>query len=209
MNSRADQHEKLELASAGNQQALAEVFELYRQRLKQTIRLRMDRRLHARIDTSDVLQEAFIDASRRLPEYVAAPNVSLFLWLRSLTTQRLVDLHRKHLGVKMRSASLEVSLHTGDSLYASAQSLAKFLVDSSHTPGAKLLAGEMRLRLEDALNAMDPIDREVLAMRHFEMMSNGEVAEALHLSKAAASNRYVRALTRLHRVLNDEDDNDQ
>ncbi len=201
-----DQCELLDLASSGDRQALAELFELYRRRLKQTVRLRMDSRMLGRLDASDVLQEAFLDAARRLPEYVAAPNISLFLWLRSLTTQRLVDLHRHHLGAKMRSVALEVSLHTSEGQYASAESLAKFLVDSSRTPGAKLIHLETKRRVQDALNAMEPIDREVLAMRHFESLTNGEVADVLSISKAAASNRYVRALQRLHGVLHGIDD---
>jgi RNA polymerase sigma-70 factor (ECF subfamily) len=194
--------ERLARAAAGDPKALADVFAHYRPRLAQTVRLRMDRRLQSRIDVSDVLQEAFLDAAKRLPEYVEAPELSLFLWLRSLTTQRLVDLHRRHLVAQMRSVSLEYSLDTGDSLYASSQSLAELLVDSSISPGSKLLQLETQQRVQMALNSMDPQDREVLAMRHFEMLSNNEVATILKLSKAAASNRYVRALERLHKVLN-------
>ncbi len=195
--------ERLAQACGGDRQALAEVFEHYRQRLGQTVRLRMDRRLLGRIDVSDVLQDAYLDAARRLPEYVAAPDVSLFLWLRSLTTQRLIDLHRHHLGAKMRTVSLELSLPTGDSVHASAHSLAELLVDSSRTPGAKLLFLETQQRVRDALNSMELMDREVLAMRQFEMLTNSEVATLLSLSKAAASNRYIRALARLHKVLNE------
>lgn len=201
MNEPTDHCDIIKLASAGDQKALAEVFELYRQRLKNTVRLRMDRRMLGRLDASDVLQEAFLDAARRLPEYVAAPNISLFLWLRSLTTQRLIDLHRQHLHAKMRTVALEVSLHNCDGQYASAESLAEFLVDASRTPFAKLVHLETQRRVQDALNTMEPIDREVLAMRHFESLPNGEVAEILQISKAAASNRYVRALQRLHEVL--------
>ncbi len=206
MDKQIDTVDLVKRASAGDQQALADVFEVYRQRLKQTVRLRMDSRMVGRIDASDVLQDAFLDAARRLPEYVADPNISMFLWLRSLTTQRLIDLHRHHLGAKMRSVALEVSLHTSDGQYASAESLAKFLVDSSRTPSAKLVHSETQRRVQDALNAMDPIDREVLAMRHFESLTNGEVAEVLQITKAAASNRYVRALQRLHGVLHGIDD---
>jgi RNA polymerase sigma-70 factor, ECF subfamily len=198
----ADENDLQRRAAGGDQEALAVVFDQYRQRLKQTLRLRMDRRLHGRLDASDVLQETFLDASRRLPEYVAAPKVSLFLWLRSLATQRLVDLHRHHFGVKMRSVCLEVSINTGVCLSVSAASMSEMLVDASKTPGAALVLVELQLRVQAALNAMDEIDREVLAMRHFEMLTNNEVADVLNLTKAAASNRYVRALRRLHEVLN-------
>ena len=189
------------LASAGDATALAAMFEHYRRRLQQSLRLRMDTRLKGRIDPADVLQDAFIDACKRLPEYVAAPNVSMFLWVRSLTMQRLVDLHRKHLGARMRSAGVEVSMHSGNFQHASSVTLTRLLIDAGTTPGTRMVALETKRRVREAVTSLDPIDREVLVMRHFEMLNNGEVAEVLGLSKAAASNRYVRALTRLERVL--------
>ncbi len=206
MNDPSDDCDLIQLATDGDQQALADLFEQFRERLGQTVRLRMDHRLHGRIDVSDVLQDAFMDASRRLHEYVADPKVSLFVWLRSLTTQRLIDLHRHHFGAKMRSVYQEVYPRTRNDLTASPQSLAEFIVDSSCTPASKAVAAELQLRVRDALNLMDPIDREVVAMRHFEMMTNGEVADVLKLTKAAASNRYVRALQRLHGVLHGDFD---
>lgn len=193
-------------AMAGDQLALAELFENYRQRLSHTVRLRMDPRLHGRLDVSDVLQEAFLDASRRLPEFIAEPDVSLFIWLRSLATQRLIDLHRQHLGAQVRSVARELAVSRHGDLSTSIRSLAGMLADSSKTPASKAVREEMRCQLHQALDAMEPIDREVLAMRHFEMMTNGEVASVLKLSKAAASNRYVRALERLHGILDGNQD---
>jgi RNA polymerase sigma-70 factor (ECF subfamily) len=202
MNSTADETELVARASVGDRGALAELFQYYRGRLGRTVWLRMDPRLRVRIDVSDVLQEAFLDASRRLPEYVESPEVSLFVWIRSLATQRLVDLHRQHLQAKMRSVASEYSFHYGNNLSASAESIVGCFVDSSRTPGSKAELAELASRVESALAAMAPIDREIIAMRHFEMMTNDEVVEVLKISKGAASNRYVRALNRLHEVLN-------
>jgi RNA polymerase sigma-70 factor (ECF subfamily) len=102
----------------------------------------------------------------------------------------------------MRSVVIEYSFHNGNNLSASAESIAECFVDSSRTPGSKAELAELASRVESALAAMAPIDREIIAMRHFEMMTNDEVVEVLKISKGAASNRYVRALKRLHEVLN-------
>src|SRR5262249_12659243 len=118
----------LERARGGDCAALAELFERHRGRLEQMVRLRMDRRLQGRLDPADVLQEAYPDVARRFPEYAADPAVPFFVWLRLITGQRLVDLHRRHLGAKMRSAGLEVSLYCGDFPRASSASLAELLL---------------------------------------------------------------------------------
>ena len=105
--------ELLRRAKAGDEAALAALCERYRDRLRQMVRLRLDRRLSGRIDTSDVLQDAYLDVARRFPEYAAAPAVSFYIWLRALTGQRLIDLHRHHLGAEMRDAGREISLYRG------------------------------------------------------------------------------------------------
>jgi len=184
---------------AGEQGALGEVFTTNRQRLRRMIQLRLDRRLQGRIDASDVLQDAFIDASRRLKEYAAHPAIPPFVWLRLLTVQRLQTLHRLQLGVKARDAGREVSLHSGPLPAADSRSLAAQLLGRLTTPSRAVLRAE--IKIQEALNAMDPIDREILALRHFEELSNQEAAAVLGLHKAAASNRYVRALRRLKELL--------
>src|SRR2546423_221509 len=103
----------LRRAKSGDAAALRAVFAHYRDRLRKMVRLRLDRRVYGRIDASDVLQEAYLDVARRFPEYTAAPTVSFYLWLRTLTGQRLIDLHREHLGAQMRDAGREVSLYRG------------------------------------------------------------------------------------------------
>jgi RNA polymerase sigma-70 factor (ECF subfamily) len=165
------------------------------------VRLRMDRRLQGRVDASDVLQEAWLDAARRLPEYAQEPQMPPFLWLRFLAMQRLLALHRFHLGAEKRNAAQEVSLHRGPMPAASSVSLASRLLGKFTSASQKAIRAELRVRLQETLNRLDPIDREVLALRHFEELSNNETAEVLGLSKAAASNRYVRALKRLKDAL--------
>ena len=118
----------LRRAKAGDGAALGELFAHYRDRLRKMVRLRLDRRLAGRLDASDVLQEAYLDVARRFPEYAAAPEVPFYVWLRALTGQRLIDLHRQHLGAKMRDAGQEVSLYRGALPQASSASLAQQLL---------------------------------------------------------------------------------
>jgi RNA polymerase sigma-70 factor (ECF subfamily) len=157
--------------------------------------------LLGRVDPSDVLQEAYLDVSRRADEYLANPTMSPFLWLRFLTAQRLAILHRKHLGVQMRDAGRELSLHRGPYPQATSISLAHQLLGRLTSASQAAVRAELQTRLQVVLNGMDPIDREVLALRHFEELSNAETAEVLGLQKSAASNRYIRALKRLREIL--------
>jgi RNA polymerase sigma-70 factor (ECF subfamily) len=194
--------ELLRRLQAGDPRAPAELFAHYRPRLRQMVRLRLDRRLQGRLDPSDVLQEAFLDVARRAPEYVANPAMPFFLWLRFLTGQRLLALHRQHLGARMRDASQEVSLYRGALPQASSQSLAAQLLGHLTSPSQAAVRAELQIKLQEALNSMEPLDREILALRHFEELTNNETAAVLGVQKAAASNRYVRALKRLKEILN-------
>jgi RNA polymerase sigma-70 factor (ECF subfamily) len=196
-----DEAELLRRAMAGDEQALATLFDHYRERLRKMVGLRIDRRLGGRMDTSDVLQDAYLDVARRFSEYAAAPNVPFYIWLRSLTGQRLVDLHRRHLGAEMRDARREVSLYHGALPTASSAALAQHLLAGLTSPTQAAVREEMQLRLQDALNSMDPIDREVVVLRHFEELSNVEAAEVLGIETAAASKRYIRAIRRLKAIL--------
>jgi RNA polymerase sigma-70 factor (ECF subfamily) len=184
----------------GDQTALATIFDRHRGRLEKMVRLRLDCRLQGRIDPADVLQEAFVDASNRLVDYASNPDFPVFLWLRFLTSQRLHMLHRQHFG-PTRNPVREVSLHSGALPQADSMSLAQQLLGRLTTPSQGAIRLEMQLRVQDALNAMDPIDREVLALRHFEELTNKETAAVLGLQQTAASNRYVRALRRLKEIL--------
>jgi RNA polymerase sigma-70 factor (ECF subfamily) len=191
-------------AKAGDAEALADLFGRYRDQLRRMVRLRLDQRLHGRVDPSDVLQDAYLDVARRFPEYVAAaPAVSFFIWVRSLTGQRLVDLHRHHLGAQMRCAGQEISLHHGAMPQVSSASLAHQLLGRLTSPTRAALRAEMQRRLQEAINALEPLDREVVVLRHFEELSNAETAEALGIQQSAASKRYIRALRRLKTMLDD------
>jgi RNA polymerase sigma-70 factor (ECF subfamily) len=187
--------------ATGDDRALAEFFGTQRARLRRMVQLRLDRRLQGRVDPSDVIQEAYMEAVRRLGDYTANPSMPPFLWLRFLAAQRLMTLHRVHLGVKGRDAGREVSLHSGPLPAADSRSLAAQLLGRLTTPSRAAIRAEVQIKIQDALNAMDPIDREILALRHFEELNNGETAAVLGIHKAAASNRYVRALRRLKEIL--------
>src|SRR5262249_1039719 len=175
----------------------------FRARLRQMIRFRLDRRLQGRVDPSDVLQDAYIDMAERLPEYAGRAAMPFFVWLRMIVGERLLRVHRHHLGAPMRHATREISLPRGPFPEASSASLAAQLLGKITSASRAALRAEMKLILQEVLNAMDPIDREVIALRHFEELRNDEVAAALGLTKAAASKRYVRAMLRLRAAIAD------
>lgn len=191
-------------ARAGDCEALAALFWHHRARLSNMVRLRLDRRVAARLDEADVLQETFLEVQRRFPRYAAEPTLPFFPWLYVITGQCLLQLHRRHLGAQQRDVTLEISLDGQAALAASSVELAAQLAASLTSPSQAAMRAERRAFFEQALQALSPMDREVLALRHFEEFTNDEVAAVLGLSKAAASNRYVRALQRLRVQLGDD-----
>jgi RNA polymerase sigma-70 factor (ECF subfamily) len=193
--------ELLQRARAGDAQALNEVFARYRERLKRMVELRLDRRLLARIDASDVIQDAYLQVAQRLEEYLKDPKLPLFLWLRLVVGERLTTLHRHHLGTHMRDAGLEVSLYRGALPAASSAALAAQLLGQHTSPTEAAVRAERLLRIQEALNSLEPMDREVLSLRHFEQLNRAETAKALGIEEGAAAKRYVRALKRLKDVL--------
>jgi RNA polymerase sigma-70 factor (ECF subfamily) len=196
-----DEMNLLKRAAAGDQQALHDLFEQHRERLKRMVRLRLSRRLQGRVDDSDVVQEAVLDCSRRLGEYVSDPKLPFFLWLRHMTGLKLAEVHRRHLGTQLRDADREVTLHRGGLPEADSISLAAHLLGQLTTPSQAAVRAETRLLVQEALNNMDPVDREVLALKHFEQLSTSEIAEVLGMSRAGAGSRYLRAIKRLREVL--------
>lgn len=190
----------LDRLRARDDQALGELFELYRERLWRMVVVRLDRRVSSRVSPDDVLQETFLDVARRIGEYLTQPAVPFYVWLRFLTVQRLQMVQRAHLGSRMRNASQEVAL-SGGGTFASSESMAGQLIGHLTSPSQAAMRHEVQDRLRAALDEMDPLDREVLALRHFEELSNNEVAEVLGLSKDAASKRHIRALVRLRSIL--------
>jgi RNA polymerase sigma-70 factor (ECF subfamily) len=193
--------ELLDLAGRGDPHAAGTLFVRHRERLGRMLRLRLDHRLQGRLDVADVLQEIYLEYARSLPDYRRTPTLPFFLWLRTLAARKLQALHRHHLGTRMRDARREVSLHSGPLPQASSVSLAAQLLGRLTTPSHAAVRAEQQLLIQEALNGMDPIDREVLALRCFEQLSNSETAQVLDLSETGASNRFVRALRRLKRTL--------
>ena len=188
-------------AKAGDANALADLFTGYRERLKRMVALRLDRRLTGRVDPSDVIQEAYLEVHKRFDEYARDASVPFFLWLRLVTGQKLTDCHRHHLGAKMRDAGQEVSLYRGAMPQASSVSLAAQLLGKLTSASQAAIRAEHKLHVQEALNSMEPLDREVLVLRHFEHLTNDEAALVLGLRKSAASQRYIRALKRLKEIL--------
>ncbi len=184
----------------GDSAALADLFALHRDKLRRMVQVRMDQRLNGRVAPSDVLQEAYIDALKRYPHFFDKPDQNFFGWLRLVVGQRLTDLHREHLLAKRRDVRQEKPLDVPAGPATSA-CLAAMLVAGITSPSGAADRNERYLRLEAALEELEPMDREVLALRHFEELSNSETADVLGIQPAAASKRYVRALTRLKQIL--------
>ncbi len=183
----------------GDIDALAVLVEREHDRLLRTVRLRLDQRLARRIDPEDVVQETFLAARTRIAHYASDGFTQPYTWLRTVLLQTLVDLHRHHLGAQMRDAGREAG---GVPLANSAsQALARELSGSVTSPSGAAIRREATGRLTEALTQLSEADREIISLRHFEDLSNEEVAEALAIQPKAASIRYVRALRRLSALL--------
>jgi RNA polymerase sigma-70 factor (ECF subfamily) len=163
---------KLLERAAADPAAVGELFGRYREQLRQMVQLRMHRRLRDRLDVSDVLQEAFLEFARALPAYARNPEGPFYCWLRCITGRKLQALHRQHLGTQKRDAGREVCLHRGALPAVSSVSLAAQLLGKLTPPSQACLRAELQLQVRDALDRMDPLDREVLALRHYEQLNN-------------------------------------
>ena len=160
---------------AGDGDALASLFSMYRDRLRRMVELRMDARLRGRVSASDILQEAYIGALQRLPHYQASAECRIFVWLRAVTMQRLIDVHRRHVGGQVRDAGREVRLGEVEAIEAGSGQIAELFANTT-SPSLAARRGEIMALVREALEQLDPIDREVLVLRHFEQMSNHEAA---------------------------------
>ena len=185
----------------GESAALAELFDLYRPRLWRLINFRLDARLQGRVDPDDVLQEAWLNAASRVEHFARETNGSRFIWFRMIVSQTLIDVYRRHLQSEKRDASRERTTLGGWDPSSTSLSLTEHLLGSLTSPSQALLRAELSSQLDAALQSLSDLDREVLALRHFEELTNGETAELLQLTEQAASVRYVRALARLKHVL--------
>ncbi len=192
-----------ELRSSGGE-AVAELFAQHRGKLLRTVALRLDARLLSKVDCDDILQEAYVTAARRIEDYLERPSVPIFVWLRQITTQVLIDTHRRYLSAKMRDVRQEVTRRREAGQGSSSAYLVSHLADSLTSPSQCAVRQELLADMRAALGQLGETDREVLILRHLEELSNNEVAAILGIDKYAASKRYLRALTRLRGAMPDQ-----
>jgi RNA polymerase sigma-70 factor (ECF subfamily) len=188
----------LDRAKNGDQAAFEALFRRHQVRLLQTIALRMDRRVAARVDASDVLQETYLEAFRRLPRYLQEQPMPLYLWLCWLAREKVLALHRRHLGAEKRAVTHEALLLPADS---SATFVSAVIAGHEPSPSQALANAELAERLRLALGQLDDDERDLILWRHFEQLSARDTAQLLEISEAAAAKRYIRAVERLRTIL--------
>lgn len=186
---------------AGETDLFAQVFTTHRPRVWQIVNFRLDSKVRGRVDPDDVVQEVYLAAEKRLEHFVGGGFDSFFLWLRLVACQTLSNVHRTHLSTASRSTLREAKPIANDRFSNTASCLSRRFVDHLTSPSQAAVRGELVDLAQQAIESMNEIDREVLTLRHFEELTNQEVAIELGLSVKAASIRYVRALDRLRAVL--------
>lgn len=195
--------EVIEQLRDGGEEAVAELFARYRDKLLRIVALRLDARLLSKVDCDDILQEAYVTASRRVGDYLERPSVPVFVWLRQVTTQVLIDTHRRYLDTQMRDVRQELTHPLAGGQPGDSICLVNHLADSLTSPSQCAVRQELLAGMRVALKQLGDMDREVLMLRHLEELSNNEVAEILEIDKYAASKRYLRALARLREAMPD------
>lgn len=191
----------LERLQGGDESALAELFERYRSRLHQVVQVRLDPRLSRRIDADDVLQEVYLDAADRIHYYINNHSGSFFVWLRLIATQTMANVFRRHLEAKKRDAKMEISLEAQRPIGRDYSPVALQLLGQLTSPSNAAMRDETAKQLEAAIEGMKPMDREIIMLRHFELLENKEVAEVLGIQQKASSIRYIRAIARLRELI--------
>jgi RNA polymerase sigma-70 factor, ECF subfamily len=191
--------ELIERAARGEKSARDRLLSYYRDHLRRMVAERLDRRLAARVDPSDVVQETLMEASRRLEEYLKARPLPLLAWLRRIAVERVIDTHRRHLGSQRRSVARE---RGGPPIIdGSAVGLAEAFVNTQTSPSGVVMRAEQGDRVRTAIDRLPPKCREILVMRHLEHMELDEIAEELGISSGAVKARILRALLRLREIL--------
>ena len=185
----------------GDASAVNQLMERHRDSLRRIVQLRLDQKIQRRIDVSDVVQDVLIEANRRLSDYVANPQMPFHLWLRQIAQDRIIDAHRRHRGSAKRSVDKERPLAVPSADDRSTMDLAAQLCDRELTPAAAVAQAEMARCVERAISQLPDQDCEIIIMRHYEQLSNQEVAQALSLTEPAASMRYLRAIRRLRELM--------
>jgi len=196
-------HGLLERAALGDAEAWGALLTEHQERLRRMVLFRLDPRLQGRVDASDIVQEAYLEAAAHREDYFRHAALSLFLWLRGVVSNKLLEIHRHHLGTRMRDAARDVALKSRKAPGATSVALLDQLSGHHTGPGTAAARSEVKLRLRGVLDNMDATDREVLALRHFEQLSNAEAAAVLGIEERAAAKRYLRALKRLKDILAD------
>ena len=197
-----EQPEIIEQLRANREEALAEMYQLVQERLRRVIDFRLDYRLAGRVSNSDVLQETYVRAAQRIDSYLQKPDMPFFVWLRLEANQRLQEIHRFHFGAEKRDIRREVKLKNNnqDQGNTSVQLAAHIVAQMTSASGVFQKAQQIDA-LEKTLSEMNDTDREVIALRHFEELSNIETAKVLGIAPEAASKRYIRALKRLKEIM--------
>jgi RNA polymerase sigma-70 factor (ECF subfamily) len=185
----------------GEAEAVDRLLTAHRERLRRMVGMRLDPALAARLDASDIVQDVFLEAHRRLSDYLRNPTMPFSLWLRHIARDHIIDAHRRHRQAQRRSMDREQPLLPAALSDHSSAELCGQLMDQELTPASAAIRRELQRRLEGALAALGEDDREVILMRHAEQLSNQEVAGVLGLSEAASSMRYLRAIRRLRSAL--------
>jgi len=196
-----DTEKLLNQARAGQEGAVDRLLDVHREPLRRLIGMRLDPALAARLDASDIVQEVLLEAHKRLAEYLRDPSMPFRLWLRHLAQDHVIDAHRRHRQAQRRSLDREQPLVPAVLADHSSMELAGQLLDSERTPASEAIQRELQRRLDLAIADLDEDDREIILMRHREQLSNQQTAQALGLSEAAASMRYLRAIRRLRSML--------
>lgn len=191
-------------AGDGDADAVNQLMDRHRDAVRKLIRMRLDQRIQRRVDVSDVLQDVLIEANRRLQDYLKNPAMSFHLWLRQIAKDRMIDAFRRHRGSAKRSVDREQSLTAPHGSEQSSILLSQQLQDHELTPAAAATQKELAKKVEEAIGKLGPQDYEIIVMRHYEQLSNREVAEVLELTEPAASMRYLRAIKRLRLVMTPE-----
>jgi RNA polymerase sigma-70 factor (ECF subfamily) len=202
MTSAMDTDQLLDLVADGKSSAAATLLTRHKGRLRRMVRLRLDPRLTARLDPSDVVQDALAEAHIRLPSYVKEREIPFYPWLRAIAWDKLIEMKRRHIHAERRSVLREVSQLdlSGDSQLI----LAEHLLAATDAPRDRVLRDEMRARVQRTISELPPRDHEVIVLRHLEELSFAETAAVVGVSEDAIYSRYRRALQRLHRLLNEE-----
>ena len=188
-------------AKKGDADAVNRLLQRHRDAVRRLVEMRLDRKVRQRVDVSDVVQDVMIEASERLEKYLDDPGLAFHLWLRQIAWDRIIDTYRRHRVSAKRNMDREQPMTAPAGPDQSSMMLAAQLRDPSLTPAAKATQNEIALQVEDAIEQLPDADREVILMRHYEHLSNQEIATALKLNDAAASMRYLRAVRRLREIL--------